>query len=218
MNNFPAAGASLADCLQHIADAGLIGLGIPRAEGGQGGSTADMAEALWDLRQRNAFAAEVLQSQRLSVEALRRCRNRGLREYRLPALLDGSVFGAWPAVAMQTLAELGSASVIATDTGRGLRLSGPIGSILRPQGCAFIVLSPVQWDAQRPPGLALLDGEQDGLQLTPLAPGEGPPRRALLTLDQLFFREDELLEADASRLVMGLLQTEQALARTLSAG
>lgn len=218
MNHLPDASASLADCLQYIADAGLIGLGIPPAEGGQGGSEADLAMALQGLRKRWAFAAEVLQSQRLSVEALRRCRNRGLSEYRLPALLDGSVFGAWPGVAMQTLAQLGSASVLATDTGRGLRLSGPIGSILHPQGCTFIVLSPVQWDAQHPPGLALLDSEQDGLHLTPQAASGSPQRRALLTLDQLFFREDELLEADASQLVIGLLLTYQALARRLGPG
>lgn len=193
--------------LDHLASRGLLGLGVPRELGGQGGSWKDADAALMTLRRELPRAALTLASQRLTIQALLGSRNIALRDYRLAALLDGSVFGIWPAAAMAALADHAQAPVQMEDTGRGLRLSGPLGRIPEPTGEPFVLMCPVQWQPDRPPGIALLDGEQDGLHIRPTPSANGAWLNPLAVLDKVFFREDELVESDASRLVMELCNT-----------
>lgn len=200
--------------LLRLARSGWIGLGVPVALGGLGGVWDPAHPGLRALRLSDPVAALMLDSQHLTMQALLQGRNIALRDYRLPALLAGEVFGAWPSSAMEMVANQGRAAVLATDTGRGLRLSGPVGLLPAPGDLPWLLPCPVQWSETGPPGIALLDGEQQGLNLSRSA--GSPAHLRWASLDQLFFREDELLESDGARIAIELSQAaRQQKAATL---
>jgi hypothetical protein len=97
----------------------------------------------------------------------------------------------------------GTAAVQARETARGTRLSGPLGRVNVGDRHPNVLLCPVQWSAAHPPGLALLDGEQEGLRFVRVPPARaGAPDATLASLDDVSFRAEELVDADGSRIAM----------------
>src|SRR5262249_55733787 len=98
-----------------------LSIGIPRGYGGHGGPR-EMFEVASALAESSFAAACVYAAERHFIEVLVNATNVGLREYRLPSLLDGSISGTcgatWPLSTQQPLA--GSSS------SRGWRLNGEI--------------------------------------------------------------------------------------------
>lgn len=102
------------------------GWGIPRE---WGGDIADAVDAIARAARVSPAAARRLFAQRAFIELLLHCPNVGLREYRLPMLLAGSL-GGWVAAELDT--DTGR-TVVATETSRGWSLTE--GSRRAPMPC-----------------------------------------------------------------------------------
>src|SRR5262245_34302798 len=85
--------------LESVSTARALSIGIPPEYGGHGGAR-EMFEVASALAENSFAAAFVYAAQRHFVEVLVNAANVGLREYRLPSLLDGSISGTcgatWP--------------------------------------------------------------------------------------------------------------------------
>lgn len=186
-----------------LAEAGLTRVGVPTSLGGTGGGRDEALREVMRLQQTDHEAAAALASHQCVIGVLLAGRNVGLRDHRIPALARGNILGIWPSSAIDDMLHRGIAAVQALETGQGLRLTGPLGHVNFGGRHPFVLLCPVQWSAAHPPGLALLDGEQDGLRLAALHPSvHGAPDRKLVSLDNVFFRAEEFVDADGSRIAM----------------
>ncbi|MDW8400055.1 MAG: acyl-CoA dehydrogenase family protein, partial [Acetobacteraceae bacterium] len=75
--------------LRRHAGAGLLALGVPRAEGGAGGTVGDAIEAIAAVSSHSMAAGFLFWSQRTFIEYLLQSPNGALRERLLPGLLAG---------------------------------------------------------------------------------------------------------------------------------
>ncbi|KAF1022196.1 MAG: hypothetical protein GAK30_01341 [Paracidovorax wautersii] len=87
-------GSARVDVLARFAQERLTRIGVPRALGGDGGTAADMTQAIADLARRSLTAAFMLWGHRCYAEYVVQSDNPALRERALPALLDGRHAGA----------------------------------------------------------------------------------------------------------------------------
>jgi hypothetical protein len=152
---------------------------------------------------------------RLLVEVLMRSDNVGLREYRVPSLLDGDIGGncaaLWPLAA--------PAPALARDTGRGWRMDGTMPATCNLPRHWFLLSVPVRFEGASDHSLVLLDGEADGLHWRdePL-PGLGDVDRASIGLERVFLREDEIITSHATPFVRALVPFSMALRCAILAG
>jgi hypothetical protein len=178
-------------------------VGVPTSLGGTGGDREQALREVTRVQRTDPEAAAALASHQCVIGALLAGRNVGLRGQRMPALARGDVSGIWPSSAIDDMLQRGTAAVQALEDGCGLRLTGPLGRATFGGRHPIALLCPVQWSAEHPPGLALLDGEQDGLRFAALPPpANGSPDTKLASLDNVFFRVEELVDADGSRIAM----------------
>ncbi|KAA2212136.1 acyl-CoA dehydrogenase family protein [Teichococcus oryzae] len=129
--------ADPASLLPRLAAAGLFGIGVPAAWGGQGGEVAEAVEAIAAISSRSLAAGFVFWSQRTYIEFLLQSPNEGLRSRLLPDLLTGALAGATGlSNAMKFLAGLEALQITAAPQGAGYSLDGrmPWVTNLRPQG------------------------------------------------------------------------------------
>ncbi len=186
-----------------LAEAGLTRVGVPTSLGGTGGGRDEALSEVMRVLRTDPEAAAALASHQCVIGALLAGRNVSLRDYRIPALARGDTSGIWPSSAIDDMLHRGTAAVQALEAGRGLKLTGPLGRVSFGGRQPMVLLCPIQWSAAHPPGLALLDGEQDGLRFAPLPPpGNGAPDMKLVSLDNVFFRAEDLVDADGSRIAM----------------
>jgi alkylation response protein AidB-like acyl-CoA dehydrogenase len=186
-------GAHSRRVLTRAALAGLLGIGMDREIGGTGGTLWDAVLGVASVAQQSLAAAWLVCSQRSAIGAMALGANIGLRDYRLPELLDGS---------RHALVGVPASPLIGRDTGRGWRLTGTLTTPSKVETDEYLLLVPVTLgDSPKQVMLALV-GEQDGIR-----------RDAATTVDlqNVFFREDELLDEDAQALRMRLQPTLIAL-------
>ena len=202
--------------LASLARKGLLGLGIPAARGGTGGSQADLFEAVSETARQSVAAARMFAVQRHFAEVLLACENIGLAEYRLGDILDGSISGActatWPQAPLAPLT--GRAA------GAAWRVSGALPPVPNIGAAWFLVTAMLQTDPARSPFLVLLSSEQDGLRREGCS---GPGRSeeddaARLTAANVFFRADEILQEDATRVSGQLSHFAALLRKAIAAG
>lgn len=153
------------EVVPRLARAGLFGLGVPKALGGQGGDVRDAVEAIAAVAGHSLAAAFTFWGQRAFIEYLLQSPNAALRERWLAALLDGSQAGATGlSNAMKYLGGIEALQITATpDNGGGWRLDGsvPWCTNLRPQG--FIAAVAVQRAEGGVPLVAVLTAGQEGV-------------------------------------------------------
>lgn len=78
----------------YLAQAGLLGHGLPQALGGRGGAVSDAIEAIARVAEHSLAAAFAFWGQRVLIHMLSETGNAGLRDRHLPGLLRGEVAGA----------------------------------------------------------------------------------------------------------------------------
>ena len=156
-----------------LAQHGLFGLGVPVAEGGQGGSLGDALEAIAGVAGHSLTAGFVFWAQRAFVEYLLQSPNAALRQRWLPGLLQGTQAGATGlSNAMKYLGGIEALQVEATPVGTvgavgadGLALRGrvPWATNLVPPGRFVVAVAVSRSDGARP-FVAALPGDAAGLQ------------------------------------------------------
>ena len=158
------------EVLPRLAQQGLFGLGVPVAEGGQGGSLGDALEAIADVAGHSLTAGFVFWAQRAFVEYLLQSPNAALRQRWLPGLLQGTQAGATGlSNAMKYLGGIEALQVEATPVGTvgadGLALRGrvPWATNLVSPG-RFVVAVAVSRSDGAKPFVAALPGDAAGLQ------------------------------------------------------
>lgn len=161
------AGNALAhEVVPRLARAGLFGLGVPKALGGQGGDVRDAVEAIAAVAGHSLAAAFTFWGQRAFIEYLLQSPNAALRERWLGPLLDGSQAGATGlSNAMKYLGGIEALQITATpdNSNGGWRLDGavPWCTNLRPQG--FVAAVAVQRAEGGVPLVAVLTAGQQGV-------------------------------------------------------
>lgn len=87
--------------------------------------------------------------------------------------------------------------------GNARRLAGPLGRVVCGVSQPIVLLCPIQWSAAHPPGLALLDGEREGLRFAALlSPVNAVPTTRVASLDNVLFRARDLVDVDGARIAM----------------
>ena len=131
--------------IPQLGAAGFFRVGVPAAQGGSGGTTADAIEAIAAVAERSLIAAFVFWGQRTFIEYLLHSPNAGLRERYLPALLTGELAGATGlSNAMKFLSGIESLSISATPFGDGWRLAGNLPWVTNLRRAGFGVAAAVQ--------------------------------------------------------------------------
>jgi len=176
----------------------MIGIAVPAAKGGSGGSLADLFAAVMETARRSLAAGRIYAMQRQFAEVLLACENIGLAEYRLGAILDGDISGACTA----TWAEGSQSALTGRPVGVAWRVSGALPVVPNVGAGWYLVTALLQTQATRSPFLVLLSSEQDGMHCESVAAPhavQGDDSAALRASD-VFFRADEILQEDASRI------------------
>lgn len=147
----------------HLAEAGLLRIGVPSELGGDGGTIGDAIDSVAEVAEHSFAAAFVLWGQRTFIEYLLQSPNRGLRERLLPTLLSGELAGATGlSNAMKYLSAIEPLQIRAVDAaapadmasgGRAWRVSGGLPWItnLRKQG--FVAAAAVDHASGGPPSI-----------------------------------------------------------------
>lgn len=156
-------GERAAEVLPRLAASGVLGAGVPRAQGGAGGDVVDAVEAICTVSERSMAAGFVLWGHRSYIEYLLQSSNAALREALLPDLLAGRLAGATGlSNAMKFLSGLEELQVAARGRGEGFILDGkmPWVTNLRPAG--FHVAAAISLEGA-PAFIASLASDDPGL-------------------------------------------------------
>jgi len=159
-------GAADADAvIPVLGAAGLFRIGVPEAQGGSGGSTADAIEAIARVAERSLTAAFVFWGQRTFIEYLLHSPNAGLRSRHLPALLAGELAGATGlSNAMKFLSGIESLSISATPAGQGWQLDGHLPWVTNLRRPGFGVAAAVQPAGGEPPAIVAFFHDTPGIR------------------------------------------------------
>lgn len=202
--------------LAFVARRGLLRCAVPLAQGGDGAPIDELVSRIRELAGQDMASARIAWAQRIAVEALVHSPNIALREHLLPDLLTGALAGTLSWRLDLTLASARSL-VQAQPLERGWHLNGLLDDVPNLQWEGYVVVCPVRFDAQvgQPQRWAwvVLRSEEDGLRHVidvarpqDVATASGPVR-----LNNVYFREDELLADDPHRLALHLQLLDQAL-------
>lgn len=188
-----------ATVLPHLAQAGVLQLGVAERLGGQGGDVVDALEAVADIASDSLTAAFICWAQRSFIEYLLESDNAALRERLLNSLLAGELAGATGlSNAMKHLSGIEALSVKAQPSPDGWQLDGrlPWVTNLRKQG--FVVAAAVECPGEGS-FIAAVPSTQEGLtrsddlQLMAMQSSD----TAALTLTDIGLTEEWLLARDA---------------------
>jgi hypothetical protein len=178
-------------------------------------------EELADVSAESLAAGFVLCSQRSFIEVLRLSHNVALREHLLPAVEEGRLAGASGlSGAFGRLAHGTPLPVRGTETPRGWKLNGRLSWVPNLQHDGYAVAVPVAFDGLKEFAVVMLGSEESGLTRTPdlSTAGLRSIRAAALRLEQVHFREDELLHVNGTVLLHELLPSLLALQCGLAIG
>lgn len=149
-----------------LAQAGLLGHGVPEALGGRGGAVSDAIEAIAQVASHSLAAAFAFWGQRVLVQLLVDSDNAGLRARQLARLLAGEGAGASGlSNVMKFLSGIESLNIRATaGPGGGWTLQGsvPWCTNLRKEG--FLAAIAVAREDGAPPMVVALPSDRLGLQ------------------------------------------------------
>lgn len=153
----------------YLAQAGLLGRGLPQALGGQGGAVSESIEAIAQVASHSLSAAFAFWGQRVLVQMLAETGNAGLRGRWLPVLLRGETAGASGlSNIMKFLSGIEALSIRATpgpDGGWLLDGDVPWCTNLREPG--FLAAMAVSRGDAAPPMIVALPSDRPGLARSP---------------------------------------------------
>lgn len=191
------------EAFQLVVETGLLRCAVPRALGGNGGSLDDLARGASAIATHGRAAAWILWAQRTAIEALVHSPNVAVREYLLPAMLDGELAGTLP-LALETK------PVLAEEVANGFKLYGLLEHVPNLQWSGFSLIAPIRRLGQ-PIEWVVLRSEESGLRVGIDLEGDfwHGSRTASVTLDGAFFRIDEWLNGPS--MVRAILPVMEAL-------
>jgi alkylation response protein AidB-like acyl-CoA dehydrogenase len=202
--------------LAAIARRGLLRCAVPLAQGGDGAPVDELVSRIRELAGRDMGSARIAWAQRIVIEALVHSPNVALREHLLPDLLSGALAGALSWRQDLTLASARSL-VQAQPLERGWHLNGQFDDVPNLQWEGYVIVCPVRFNAQvgQPPRWAwvALRSEEDGLHhvIDVARPLDVATASGTVRLNNVYFREDELLADDPHRLALHLQLLDQAV-------
>ena len=174
----------------------------------------DAARAVEAAARRSPAEGRRLCAQREFIELLLACPNVGLREYRLPMLLDGSLAGR---VATELrCGPTGVEALAAVDTGRGWRLDGHVAATPNVPDDLFLVALPVALGPRFAFSVVMLGSDQDGLHRVPT--GDVRAHEAALRISGVFYRDVESLADVGPALLRAVAPSWRRLRRALALG
>ncbi|MDR0225466.1 MAG: acyl-CoA dehydrogenase family protein [Burkholderiaceae bacterium] len=190
------------ELLSRLAQPGLFGVGVPRAEGGQGGSLGDALEAIAGVAAHSLTAGFVFWAQRAFIEYLLQSPHAALRARWLPGLLQGSQAGATGlSNAMKYLGGIESLQVQASPRGAdGLRLDGRVPWATNLLPGRFVVAVAVSRGEGAAPVVAALPSTAQGMARSAdldLIALRGS-HTAALSISGLDLGPDDLIHGDAN--------------------
>ncbi|THT98784.1 acyl-CoA dehydrogenase [Lampropedia puyangensis] len=194
------------DVVPFLAEQGLTRIGVPEAQGGLGGTTVDVVEALADVAEQSLAAAFVMWGHRCMTDMLLQTDNAALRERLLPSLLAGEHAGATGlSNAMKFLGGIEELQLQATantadgNLAAGWRIQGRMHWVtnLRPAG--FTVAAAVQPTHEAPAAVFALDSNLLGMQRSANLDLQGMrgSHTAAIDVQQVPVGPEQLLHADA---------------------
>lgn len=201
---------SSASWLQAFGLNGSLGVGVPHAMGGTGGSLVDVIDLIEVTARESVQKALTLASQRLLIEAVMTAQNTAIREHHLPSLLAGHIGGC--CAATWSLDDPVS-PLLAVDTGRGWRMTGRLMPMPNLDAAWFLVSLPVSFDQGKTFSLVVMRSEEDGLRLH-----DAGEAGASLELTKVFLREDEILSTDGQAAAAHLINTSAMVQAAVWAG
>ncbi|KAF1072570.1 MAG: Acryloyl-CoA reductase (NADH) [Pseudomonas citronellolis] len=150
--------------LPRLAEAGLFGIGVPQALGGQGGSVLDAVDAIAAVAGHSLTAAFVFWGQRAFIEYLLHSPNQALGERLLGDLLRGELAGATGlSNAMKFLSGIETLQVQATPSGDAWHLNGRLPWVTNLRKGRFVVAAAIERDGAAPL-VAAIPSDSIGLQ------------------------------------------------------
>jgi hypothetical protein len=174
-----------------------------------------------DVSSESLAAGFVLYTQRSFMEVLCLSDNVALREHLLPAVEEGRLAGTSAlSGAFGRLAHGTPLPVRGTETPRGWKLNGRLSWVPNLQHDGYAVGVPVAFDGLKDFAVVMLGSEESGLTRTPDLGTAGLRgiRAAALQLEQVHFREDELLHVNGALLLRECLPALLALQCGLALG
>jgi alkylation response protein AidB-like acyl-CoA dehydrogenase len=155
------------DIVPRLAGAGLFATGVPKALGGNGGTTGDAIEAIAAVARYSVTAAFVFWGQRTFIEYILQSPNDGLRERRLGPLMRGSLAGATGlSNAMKFLSGIESLQITATPNDAsdgGWQLDGALAWITNLRQEGFIAAAAVNSANDAPPAIIAFTSDSAGV-------------------------------------------------------
>lgn len=178
-------------------------------------------DALADVSAQSLAAGFVLYAQRSFIEVLRLSHNVALREHLLPAVEEGRLAGTLGlSGAFAHLAQGTPLPVQGLETPRGWKLHGCLPWVANLQHEGYALALPVAFEGLKDFAFVMLGSEESGVTQAP-DPGTAglrSIRAAALRLEQVHFREDELLHVNGAVLLRELMPTLLALQCGLALG
>ncbi|HEY1930325.1 MAG TPA: acyl-CoA dehydrogenase family protein [Caulobacteraceae bacterium] len=160
-----ATGELAAELLPRLAGSGVLGVGVARDFGGEGGDVTDAVAAVAAASERSLAAGLVLWGHRCYVEFLIRSPNRSLRESLLPDLLAGRSAGATGlSNAMKSLAGLEALQIRASRQANRLMINGALPWVTNLRSQGFHVAVAVADERGRGAFVASLSGKDAGVE------------------------------------------------------
>jgi alkylation response protein AidB-like acyl-CoA dehydrogenase len=154
------------EVLPRLADAGLFRIGVPVAQGGNGGRVTDALAAIAAVSERSLAAGFVFWGHRTFIEYLLQTPNAALRERLLPDLLSGQRAGASGlSNAMKFLSGIEELQIKAQRQVDGaLRIDGNLPWVTNLRLGGFDVATAIQGDGRQPAFVAALSSDDAGLE------------------------------------------------------
>ncbi|PWC13354.1 acyl-CoA dehydrogenase family protein [Brenneria corticis] len=164
-NDLDQSAAQSAVLPSRLGDAGLFRIGVPDELGGSGGAIIDAIEAVSEVARCSLTAAFVFWGHRTYIELLLQSPQSALRESQLPDLLAGKTAGATGlSNAMKFLSGLEELQVTGREDEKGWTVDGRLHWVTNLQRAGFQVMTVVRPLDDRPPFIAAIASDLDGVR------------------------------------------------------
>jgi len=207
--------------LPQLAQAGALGVGIIRDQGGSGGSLADAVETVAEIATHSVTAAFVFWGQRAFIEYLLHSPNVRLRDRLLPQLLGGALAGATGlSNAMKFLSGIESLQIRGAERQDGWVLDGRLHWVTNLRKERFVVAAAVEAEDGGKPFIMAIPSTGSGLVRTDdlQLMGLQSSNTAALNFSDVELSRDWLLHHDARQFLPSVRPSFLGLQCGLSIG
>lgn len=189
-----------ASILPRLADADVLRIGVPRAQGGLGGHINDAVGAIAAVSSHSLAAGFVFWGHRTFIEYLLQSPNERLRDRLLPDLLSGRRAGATGlSNAMKFLSGVEALQIKAAVQDGVRTVTGKLPWVTNLRAAGFDVAAAVQGEGGSTPFVASLSSDSAGVRRSPdlALMGMRASSTAAVDLDGVRVSEDDIIHPDA---------------------